>query len=37
MVLEVVESELELDLRVGVGPVFAVRLLHGRHLWILVR
>lgn len=37
MVLEVVESQLELDLGIGVGPVFAVGFLQGSqlqvHLW----
>lgn len=37
MVLEVVESQLELDLGIGIGPVLAVGLLQGSqlqvHLW----
>lgn len=35
MVLEVVESELELDLSIGVDAVCVIRLLHGSHLCIL--
>lgn len=32
MVLEVVESQLELDLVVGVGPVLAVGLVQGNQI-----
>lgn len=32
MVLEIVESQLEMDLGIGVGPVFAVGLLQGSQL-----
>ena len=34
MVLEVVESQLELDLSFGVGPVYVVALLQGCELWV---
>lgn len=35
MVLEVLECNLELDHRIGVGPVFVISLLQGSQLWIL--
>lgn len=34
MVLEVVESQLELDLSISVGPERAVGLLQGGQLWV---
>lgn len=34
MVLKVVESQLELDLGVGVGPVCTVGLLQGSQIWV---
>lgn len=34
VVLEVVESQLELDLGIGVGPVLAIGLLQGSQLWV---